>query len=105
MEGFGLEALFLLGVGFTKDTSTAITCLTIAVGFSGFAISGTQRYCFNVDSLSCLHVLCCSRSVQLILCQCTVCLFLFLFYLYFFLNKLLLCFSWAGGMSINQVMI
>ena len=39
--GFGLEALFLLGVGFTKETSTAIACLTIAVGFSGFAISGT----------------------------------------------------------------
>ena len=42
VKGFGLEALFLLGVGFTKDTSTAITCLTIAVGFSGFAISGTS---------------------------------------------------------------
>jgi len=41
MEGFGLEALFLLGVGFTTETSTAIACLTIAVGFSGFAISGT----------------------------------------------------------------
>jgi len=40
MLGFGLEALFLLGVGFTKDTTTAILCLTIAVGFSGFAISG-----------------------------------------------------------------
>jgi len=38
--GFGLEAVFLLGVGFTNDTVTAITCLTIAVGFSGFAISG-----------------------------------------------------------------
>jgi len=41
LTGFGLEALFLLGVGFTNDTSTAIACLTIAVGFSGFAISGT----------------------------------------------------------------
>ena len=39
--GFGMEAVFLLGVGFTKDTVTAITCLTLAVGFSGFAISGT----------------------------------------------------------------
>jgi ACS family sodium-dependent inorganic phosphate cotransporter-like MFS transporter 6/7/8 len=44
--GFGLEALFLLGVGYTSDTVTAITCLTVAVGFSGFAISG-----FNVNHL------------------------------------------------------
>jgi len=39
-KGFGLEAVFLLGVGYTADTVTAITCLTLAVGFSGFAISG-----------------------------------------------------------------
>jgi ACS family sodium-dependent inorganic phosphate cotransporter-like MFS transporter 6/7/8 len=44
--GFGMEALFLLIVGYTSDTVTAITCLTIAVGFSGFAISG-----FNVNHL------------------------------------------------------
>jgi len=36
-----MEAVFLLGVGYTTDTVTAITCLTLAVGFSGFAISGT----------------------------------------------------------------
>ena len=35
-----MEAVFLLGVGYTRDTGTAITCLTIAVGVSGFAISG-----------------------------------------------------------------
>lgn len=40
LPGFGLEAVFLLGVGYTRNTATAITCLTIAVGFSGFAISG-----------------------------------------------------------------
>jgi len=40
VAGFGLEAVFLLGVGYTADTVTAITCLTLAVGFSGFAISG-----------------------------------------------------------------
>ena len=39
-KGFGLEALFLLGVGVTQDPTAAITCLTLAVGFSGFAISG-----------------------------------------------------------------
>ena len=40
LAGFGLEAVFLLGVGYTRDTATAITCLTLAVGISGFAISG-----------------------------------------------------------------
>ena len=35
-----MEAVFLLGVGYTRATVTAITCLTLAVGFSGFAISG-----------------------------------------------------------------
>lgn len=40
-SGFGMEAVFLLGVGYTRDTTTAIACLTVAVGFSGFAISGT----------------------------------------------------------------
>lgn len=35
-----MEAIFLLGVGYTKNRIAAITCLTIAVGFSGFAISG-----------------------------------------------------------------
>ncbi|KAK3576150.1 hypothetical protein CHS0354_016309 [Potamilus streckersoni] len=44
--GFGMEAFFLLGVGFTRNTVTAIVCLTLAVGFSGFAISG-----FNVNHL------------------------------------------------------
>lgn len=44
--GFGMEAIFLLGVGFTRNTTTAIVCLTLAVGFSGFAISG-----FNVNHL------------------------------------------------------
>lgn len=38
--GFGMEALFLLGVAYTRSTFLAISCLTIAVGFSGFAISG-----------------------------------------------------------------
>ncbi|XP_013419304.1 vesicular glutamate transporter 2 isoform X2 [Lingula anatina] len=44
--GFGLEGLFLLGVGYTRDPTTAIICLTIAVGCSGFAISG-----FNINHL------------------------------------------------------
>ena len=41
--GFGMEAIFLLGVGFTRDKTTAMVCLTLAVGFSGFAISGEYR--------------------------------------------------------------
>lgn len=44
--GFGLEACFLLGVAITRNTTTAIVCLTLAVGSSGFAISG-----FNVNHL------------------------------------------------------
>ncbi|XP_069132032.1 vesicular glutamate transporter 1-like isoform X1 [Argopecten irradians] len=44
--GFGLEACFLLGVGITRNTTTAMVCLTLAVGSSGFAISG-----FNVNHL------------------------------------------------------
>ena len=40
LKGFGLEAVFLLVVAYTKNPITAIAFLTIAVGFSGFAISG-----------------------------------------------------------------
>ena len=38
--GFGLEATFLLVVAFSRSATVAITALTLAVGFSGFAISG-----------------------------------------------------------------
>lgn len=38
--GFGLEAVFLLFVAYAKSPVAAITYLVIAVGFSGFAISG-----------------------------------------------------------------
>ncbi|CAG7830817.1 unnamed protein product, partial [Allacma fusca] len=45
--GFGMEAIFLLLVAAAKDnTGLAILSLTLAVGFSGFAISG-----FNVNHL------------------------------------------------------
>lgn len=44
--GFGGEALFLIGVAFAKTESTSLICLIIAVGSSGFAISG-----FNVNHL------------------------------------------------------
>uniref|UniRef100_A0A1I8FWN9 MFS domain-containing protein n=2 Tax=Macrostomum lignano TaxID=282301 RepID=A0A1I8FWN9_9PLAT len=44
--GFGMEAIFLLGVGYSKESTSAIICLIIAVGFSGFAISG-----YNVNHL------------------------------------------------------
>ncbi|KTG04582.1 hypothetical protein cypCar_00020769 [Cyprinus carpio] len=38
--GFGLEATFLLVVGFSHTKGVAISFLVLAVGFSGFAISG-----------------------------------------------------------------
>ena len=43
--GFGMEAVFLLVVGSTSSRVLAITALTLAVGFSGFAISG--RFSFS----------------------------------------------------------
>lgn len=44
--GFGLEATFMLVVGYTRDCPTAIVMLIVAVGVSGFAITG-----FNVNHL------------------------------------------------------
>lgn len=44
--GFGGEALFLIVVGMTRDKLTAVIALVVAVGCSGFAISG-----FNVNHL------------------------------------------------------
>uniref|UniRef100_A0A672H8P8 Solute carrier family 17 member 7 n=1 Tax=Salarias fasciatus TaxID=181472 RepID=A0A672H8P8_SALFA len=44
--GFGMEATLLLVVGFSHTKGIAITFLVLAVGFSGFAISG-----FNVNHL------------------------------------------------------
>jgi len=44
--GFGGEAIFLLVVGYTRTTKTAVFALILAVGSSGFAISG-----FNVNHL------------------------------------------------------
>ncbi|XP_065134669.2 vesicular glutamate transporter 3 [Paramisgurnus dabryanus] len=44
--GFGMEATLLLVVGFSHTRAVAITFLILAVGFSGFAISG-----FNVNHL------------------------------------------------------
>lgn len=40
ITGFGLEATFLLIVGFTPSRQVAVACLILAVGSSGFAISG-----------------------------------------------------------------
>ncbi|CAH8479660.1 unnamed protein product [Heterobilharzia americana] len=44
--GFGMEAVFLIGVGYSKTITSALVCLVLAVGFSGFAISG-----YNVNHL------------------------------------------------------
>lgn len=38
--GFGMEATLLLVVGFSHTKGIAISFLVLAVGFSGFAISG-----------------------------------------------------------------
>ncbi|XP_015911653.1 vesicular glutamate transporter 1 isoform X2 [Parasteatoda tepidariorum] len=44
--GFGLEATFMIVVAYTRSALTATIALVLAVGFSGFAISG-----FNVNHL------------------------------------------------------
>jgi hypothetical protein len=44
--GFGMEATMLLVVGFSHTIGVAISFLVLAIGFSGFAISG-----FNVNHL------------------------------------------------------
>ncbi|RXM33402.1 Vesicular glutamate transporter 3 [Acipenser ruthenus] len=44
--GFGMEATFLVVVGYSHTRGVAISFLVLAVGFSGFAISG-----FNVNHL------------------------------------------------------
>lgn len=41
--GFGMEATLLLVVGFSHTKGVAITFLVLAVGFSGFAISGETK--------------------------------------------------------------
>lgn len=40
VSGFGMEATLLLVVGFSHTKVVAISFLVLAVGFSGFAISG-----------------------------------------------------------------
>lgn len=40
--GFGCEALFLLVVAYTRSERTAVMAMIIAVGCSGFAISGIK---------------------------------------------------------------
>lgn len=42
--GFGMEATLLLVVGFSHTRGVAISFLVLAVGFSGFAISGITTY-------------------------------------------------------------
>uniref|UniRef100_A0A1I8HQ19 MFS domain-containing protein n=1 Tax=Macrostomum lignano TaxID=282301 RepID=A0A1I8HQ19_9PLAT len=38
--GFGVRGLFLLGVGYTSDATTATVCMIIGVGFSGCCMAG-----------------------------------------------------------------
>ncbi len=47
--GFGMEAIFLMVVAYTRDTTIAITALVLAVGFSGFAISGFDFLLYHLQ--------------------------------------------------------
>ena len=42
-SGFGMEATLLLVVGYSHSKGVAISFLVLAVGFSGFAISGESQ--------------------------------------------------------------
>ena len=42
-SGFGMEATLLLVVGYSHSKGVAISFLILAVGFSGFAISGESQ--------------------------------------------------------------
>lgn len=44
VTGFGMEATLLLVVGFSHTRGVAISFLVLAVGFSGFAISGIIKH-------------------------------------------------------------
>uniref|UniRef100_A0A3B1K589 Solute carrier family 17 member 7b n=1 Tax=Astyanax mexicanus TaxID=7994 RepID=A0A3B1K589_ASTMX len=48
--GFGLEATFLLVVGFSHTKGVAISFLVLAVGFSGFAISGKTLILMGISN-------------------------------------------------------
>ena len=63
--GFGMEAVFLLFVAYAKNPRLAIAALTVAVGFSGFAISGET----NVAPRSILDSLSLSWRANRIQCQ------------------------------------
>lgn len=43
-----MEATLLLVVGFSHTKGVAITFLVLAVGFSGFAISGSYRFLYEL---------------------------------------------------------
>ena len=47
--GFGIEAIFFFGLALASDRTTAVVLLTVGVGISGIAISGTEmsRACIN----------------------------------------------------------
>lgn len=50
--GFGMEATLLLVVGYSHSKGVAISFLVLAVGFSGFAISGKIILLLLVDRTS-----------------------------------------------------
>lgn len=57
--GFGLEAIFLLVVGYTRSAAGSMVALTLAVGFSGFAISGKHASLFltyTIKKISLQHI-------------------------------------------------
>lgn len=69
-----MEAVFLLVVGYTSKEAVAVTALTFAVGFSGFAISGinhiTLDFPFIKFYVSLFLLLALNRKRHLWFCGC-----------------------------------
>lgn len=64
--GFGMEATLLLVVGFSHTRGVAISFLVLAVGFSGFAISGMRT---QIPARPFLYVVDEEEEISLCLCD------------------------------------
>lgn len=75
LSGFGMEATLLLVVGYSHTKGVAISFLVLAVGFSGFAISGmTQTHTHsNTHTIFRIHCLvpCSCSSLNVPICSLT----------------------------------
>lgn len=63
-KGFGMEATLLLVVGYSHTRGVAISFLVLAVGFSGFAISGKSHpLCLHYILIFASNYLCAGQEL------------------------------------------